>query len=159
MAVEIERKFLVVDDSWQSAVSEQYFIAQGYLSVDAERTIRVRLKGEEGFLTIKGRPKGLVRREFEYQIPVADVQTMLDTMCDRPPIKKRRYEVFFQGHLWEIDVFEGVNAGLILAEVELKRPDEQVSLPPWVGSEVTGDPKYYNARLVEHPFQDWESES
>lgn len=159
MGVEIERKFLVADDRWRQSVVNEYPIAQGYLSVDQEQTIRVRRRGEQAFLTIKGRPQGLVRREFEYEIPLADVETMLRTLCNRPLIEKRRYEVPFQGHLWEIDVFEGENAGLIVAEVELKRPDEEVALPPWIGPEVTGDPKYYNARLVEHPFQNWESES
>lgn len=155
MGTEIERKFLVATSSWRSQIRRQFEIAQGYLSTDADRTIRVRICDEQGLLTIKGRPQGLVRREFEYDIPVEDARQLLAEFCDGHPIQKRRHEVDVGDHVWEIDVFSGANAGLVLAEVELEYPDEAIEIPPWVGDEVTGDVRYYNSRLVEEPYETW----
>lgn len=156
MGIEIERKFLVVDEGWKDAVCRKYPIAQGYISRQAERTVRVRIKGEKGYLTLKGQARGLVRREFEYEIPVDDARTILSTLCQGPLIEKCRYEVEVGDHLWEVDVFEGENAGLVVAEIELRRPDEEFLLPSWVGQEVTGQVQYYNARLVDRPYSSWD---
>ena len=156
MGVEIERKFLVVSDDWRDGVRSEITMAQGYLSTTAEHTVRIRLRDDRALLTIKGRPKGLVRREFEYEIPRDDARIMLDELCVGAAIEKTRFEVPYGDHLWEVDVFDGRNKGLVVAEVELRRPDEEVDLPPWIGDEVTGQPRYYNARLVERPFDGWD---
>lgn len=155
MGTEIERKFLVCGEDWQHDVRRRVRIYQGYLSVEPDRTVRVRVEGDTALLTIKGRAKGLVRREFEYDIPVDDGRQMLEEFCKGETIEKTRHEVPFGDHLWEIDVFAGANRGLILAEVELDRADAEFERPQWVGDEVTGQVRYYNARLVEEPFQQW----
>lgn len=154
MAQEVERKFLVCNDSWRPGASGTLF-RQGYLSTDPARTVRVRLEGDRGMLTIKGLTRGIRRAEFEYPIPATEAATLLDTLCLQPLIEKIRYRLEFGGHLWEIDEFAGGNAGLVLAEVELSSEDEQVELPPWAGREVSSDPRYFNANLVRHPFRDW----
>ncbi|APG26762.1 adenylate cyclase [Syntrophotalea acetylenivorans] len=157
MAIEIERKYLVRSDKWRKeAVGTAY--RQGYLTVDPERTVRVRIAGDKGFLTIKGKTEGISRSEFEYSIPLAEATQLLDTLCLRPLIEKVRYKVNYSQHLWEIDVFAGVNEGLVLAEVELESSDDQVELPPWAGKEVTSDPRYYNASLSKFPYQSWDKE-
>lgn len=154
MAKEIERKFLLGNDSWRPGAGGTLF-RQGYLSTDPERTVRVRLEGERGVLTIKGLSRGISRAEFEYPIPAAEAAELLDTLCLQPLIEKTRYRVEHAGHLWEIDEFAGDNAGLVLAEVELASEDEALELPPWVGAEVSTDPRYFNANLVRHPFRSW----
>lgn len=153
MGTEIERKFLVTSDRWRQGAEGTPFV-QGYLSTVPERTVRVRRMGDAGALTIKGKAAGLVRSEFEYPLPLADTLALLE-MCERPLISKIRYRVTHEGRPWEVDVFEGENAGLIVAEVELSHPREQVSLPAWVGDEVTHDPRYLNANLVKRPFASW----
>ncbi len=154
MAIEIERKFLLRNDDWRSgAVGTSY--RQGYLTIDPERTVRVRIAGDQGFLTIKGKTEGMSRSEFEYCIPLADATQLLDTLCLRPLIEKVRYCVPYADCLWEIDEFAGENAGLILAEIELETSDQQVELPLWVGKEVTTDPRYYNASLSQNPYRNW----
>jgi adenylate cyclase len=153
MPSEIERKFLVADDSWRDG-TPGVRIAQGYLTQDPERTVRVRIAGERAWLTIKGRTEGISRAEFEYAIPAADALALLG-LCLPSVIDKTRHEVSFGGHLWEIDVFHGENDGLVTAEVELA--DEAISpeLPPWVGAEVSADPRYFNARLAAVPYAKW----
>ncbi len=154
MGTEIERKFLVRGDGWrQGAAGTRY--RQGYLSTAAERNVRVRLAGARGFLTVKGRAEGLTRLEFEYEIPAADAERLLDELCRKPLIEKTRFVVEHRGATWEIDEFEGVNAGLVVAEVELEDEDQEVDLPPWVGAEVSEDPRYLNASLVDKPFATW----
>jgi CYTH domain-containing protein len=153
MAKEIERKFLVTGDAYRSADSQ--VLRQGYLNRDKHRTVRVRTKGPHGFLTIKGITVGATRDEFEYAIPLADANQMLDCMCERPLIEKRRYVFSYQGKKWEIDEFEGENAGLVIAEVELSDERELFDKPEWVGQEVTHDTRYLNANLVEHPYCRW----
>jgi len=154
MGTEIERKFLVRGDAWRSrAEGEPY--RQGYLSVDPERTVRVRVAGTRGDLTVKGKSAGLARDEFEVPLPLADAHELLDRLCLRPLIEKVRYRVEHEGHVWEVDEFAGENQGLVLAEVELASPDEAVELPAWAGQEVSDDPRYYNANLVHHPFGTW----
>jgi len=153
MAAEIERKFLVADDSWRDGIPGVR-IAQGYLSQDPDRTVRVRLAGENAWLTIKGRTQGITRAEFEYAIPADDARTLLE-MCLPSVIDKTRHEVSYGGHLWEIDVFHGDNEGLVIAEVELA--DESISpeLPPWVGAEVSSDARYFNSCLAALPYRKW----
>lgn len=154
MGQEIERKFLLCNDSWRSGASGILF-RQGYLSTDRERTVRVRLEGECGVLTIKGLSSGISRAEFEYPIPAAEAALLLDTLCLQPLIEKTRYRVEHAGHIWEIDEFAGDNAGLVLAEVELTSEEDVVEIPPWAGAEVSSDPRYFNANLVRHPFRCW----
>jgi CYTH domain-containing protein len=155
MGIEIERKFLVAGTAWrENATSVR--CCQGYLCPGSGVTVRVRTMGEQGFLTVKGRGMGLARPEFEYAIPLADATELLATLCVKPLIIKDRYRVEHAGLVWEVDVFAGENEGLVLAEVELAEPDQAVSLPAWVGAEVSGDPRYYNASLVRNPFSRWE---
>jgi adenylate cyclase len=148
---EIERKFLVADDSWNDG-SPGVRLAQGYLSLDPERTVRVRLAGETGWITVKGRTRGITRSEFEYPIPQADARDLLE-MCLPAVIDKTRHRIDFGGHVWEVDVFHGANEGLVLAEVELDDESVSPALPPWLGAEVSDDARYFNANLASHPFQ------
>jgi CYTH domain-containing protein len=141
-----------VDEQWRVADGTKY--RQGYLSTDKERTVRVRIAGNKAMLTIKGITQGASRAEYEYEIPVEDAEELLD-LCQRPIIEKWRHEIEHAGMTWEVDEFFGDNQGLVLAEVELDSPDEAFDLPPWVGKEVTDDPRYFNANLVNHPFRNW----
>jgi CYTH domain-containing protein len=150
VASEIERKFLVTGDSWNDG-SPGVRIAQGYLSRDPDRSVRVRLAGEEAWLTIKGRTEGITRTEFEYAIPVDDARVLLE-MCPPPVIDKTRHRIPFGGHVWEVDVFHGANEGLVIAEVELADESVAIDPPPWVGAEVSSDPRYYNASLAVSPL-------
>jgi len=154
MAKEIERKFLVTGEPWRAA-SPGATYRQGYLSSQPERSVRVRSDGTKAKLTVKGLTRGATRDEFEYEIPLADAEAMLDQLCERPLIEKTRYLVPFGGRTWEIDVFEGDNRGLVVAEVELASEDQPLTLPPWVAREVTDDPRYFNANLVQNPFKNW----
>ncbi len=154
MGREIERKFLVRSDGWRQGPAGR-MVRQGYLSADAERTVRIRLVEDRAFLTVKGKSEGLVRREYEYPIPVEDATELLDHLCLRQLIEKTRYRREVHGRNWEIDEFWGENQGLILAEVELAAPDEVVKLPDWVGKEVSHDPRYYNANLAKIPYSRW----
>ncbi|MBT8469405.1 MAG: CYTH domain-containing protein, partial [Deltaproteobacteria bacterium] len=147
MPQEIERKFLVVGDGWRDAARRTPF-RQGFLSTVPERTVRVRVAGARGTITVKGKTVGATREEFEYEIPLLDAERMLDTLCKRPLIEKVRHRLTVGRHLWEVDVFEGENAGLVIAEVELESEDEAFEKPHWLGKEVTGDERYYNARLA-----------
>ena len=154
MAKEIERKFLVWDESFK-LFSAGVIYRQGYLNQDKERTVRVRVAGDQAFITIKGLTNGMERLEFEYAIPIEDGNELLESICIKPLIEKIRYNIESDGHLWEVDVFKGDNEGLIVAEVELQSAEEQVILPDWVGKEVTGDARYYNSNLVINPFKEW----
>jgi adenylate cyclase len=154
MGEEIERKFLVTGDGWREAARGTPY-RQGFLSTEPERTVRVRAAGSKGTITIKGKSVGARRPEFEYEIPLADAQRMLDTLCKRPLVEKVRYALAWGRHTWEIDVFEGDNAGLVVAEIELGSEDEAFDEPEWLGEEVTDDPRYFNSNLVENPFCAW----
>ena len=156
MGREIERKFLVDGTGWRTGQGVEY--RQGYLSTVKERTVRVRRAGEKAYLTIKGANVGSTRCEYEYEIPVADADEILD-LCPRPLVEKRRYRVDYAGLTWEIDEFTGAKEGLVLAEVELTSADVAVRQPPWVGKEVTDDPRYFNANLVEYPYRNWSSDT
>jgi len=154
MATEIERKFLVSSAEWKGdAVGHR--LQQGYLSLDKARTIRVRVAEERAWINIKGLTRGITRSEFEYPVPLEDARRMLDELCIRPVIDKTRYLVPCGRHRWEVDEFHGRNAGLVIAEIELAREDEDFERPHWLGEEVSGDPRYFNASLVTRPFLDW----
>jgi CYTH domain-containing protein len=154
MPQEIERKFLVASDAWRSGAAGKRY-RQGYLSTDPARTVRVRVAGDAGFLTVKGSSTGAARAEYEYPIPVAHAEEMLDALCLRPLVEKTRYRIPFGGLTWEVDEFAGDNAGLVVAEVEIEAENQAVALPPWVGREVTGDGRYANASLVARPYCTW----
>ncbi len=154
MGTEIERKYLLGDDSWKAGARGKLY-RQGYLSAAVERNVRVRIIGDRGYLTVKGRASGITRLEFEYEIPFADAESMLDKLCLKPLIEKTRYLVEHSGLTWEVDEFAGDNAGLVVAEVELEDEAQRVELPPWVGREVTDDPRYLNSNLVKQPFRTW----
>ena len=153
MASEIERKFLVTGEDWRSGEATKY--RQGYLNLDKDRTVRVRVAGDSAYLTVKGRTEGATRQEYEYRIPPDDANEMLTNLCHRPLIEKCRYLVRHGGLDWEIDEFFGDNAGLVVAEVELESEDQHFDRPAWLGEEVTSDPRYYNASLVQHPYHTW----
>lgn len=155
MATEIERKFLVTGDSWRGAVESQQHVMQGYLANGENATVRVRVKGDAAYLTIKGMMTGISRAEYEYQIPVADAQAMLKDLAVSPAIDKTRYLVRCGAHVWELDVFAGDNAGLVMAELELASEDESFQLPEWAGEEVSDDLRYYNVNLSLHPYKRW----
>lgn len=153
--IEIERKFLVLSDQFKKEADKTTFISQGFLSTDPDRTVRVRLKGEIGFLTIKGQSNasGTSRQEWEYEIPATEARELLE-LCP-VTVEKFRYEIRAGKHLFEVDEFLGLNSGLVVAEIELNREDEQFERPVWLGKEVTGLVKYYNAQLAQHPFCHW----
>ena len=155
MSLEIERKFLVTGDFSRQVTSAQR-IVQGYICPQPGRTVRVRIRGEEGFLTIKGASdeKGLSRYEFEQKIPLADAEELLK-LCEPGAIDKVRNLVPAGKHTWEVDVFHGDNEGLVLAEIELESEDEPFGRPEWIGQEVSGDRRYYNSMLTKHPYRVW----
>ncbi len=155
MSTEIERKFLVKNDSWRACAQDDTRIRQGYLAHDARVTVRVRIRGESAYLTIKGATSGISRAEFEYPIPVGDAQAMLDDLAASPLIEKVRYRVPCGSHVWDLDVFGGDNTGLVMAEVELAAEEAAFDMPEWAGKEVSDDPRYYNVNLARHPFSHW----
>lgn len=152
MGIEIERKFLVVGDTWRTAPA--VYFCQGYLSRSKERTVRVRVAGELGYLTIKGATTGASRAEFEYEIPLEDAKQLL-ALCDGPLIEKYRRKISHEGMLWEVDEFLCENEGLVVAEIELESEAQAFTKPDWVGVEVTHDQRYYNSNLSAHPFSQW----
>ncbi|GAB4267179.1 MAG: CYTH domain-containing protein [Candidatus Rifleibacteriota bacterium] len=154
MGKEIEKKYLVKGDDWKkSAKGIRY--RQGYLSTAKERTVRVRIIDDKGFLTIKGITENASRVEYEYEIPANEADDMLLNLCEKPLIEKKRYQIEFSGLTWEVDEFFGDNEGLIVAEVELESEDHEVDLPDWIGEEVTSDPRYFNSNLTKNPFKNW----
>lgn len=154
MGIEIERKFLVKSDEWRP-LGKQIFYQQGYLLADKNRTIRIRTFDEKGFITIKGSSKGISRSEFEYEIPVEEAKMILETLCEKPLIKKYRTKIKFNNLIWEVDEFIDENYGLIIAEVELEHENQKIKIPNWIGKEVSGDIKYNNSMLVKNPFTKW----
>jgi len=154
MGTEIERKFLVRDESWRAGAADRRGLRQGYLAIDRQTTVRVRTDGAEAWLTLKGPQVGLVRAEFEYRIPREDAEALLE-LCGGRLVEKVRHRVPFGRHVWEIDEFLGANAGLVVAEVELSQPDEPLERPGWLGSEVSEDSRYLNASLSLRPFGTW----
>jgi adenylate cyclase len=161
MGIEIERKFLVTNNNWRTAAHKVVLMAQGYLNdlvvVEGgaqKASVRVRIEGEAAFLNIKSRQKGTTRQEFEYAIPVSDARALLD-LCVGGRIEKHRHYVEHAGHLWEVDEFLGDNAGLVVAEIELRSADEVFVMPEWVGKQVTDSLRYYNLALASHPYSQW----
>jgi len=155
MAMEIEHKFLIRDERWRREVERSVRMRQGYLTSDAHCSVRVRIAGDQGHLNIKSGTLGIQRSEYEYPIPLAEAEEILDTLCEQPLLEKTRHFVRFGGHLWEIDEFEGDNTGLIVAEVELSRVDEPFDRPDWLGADVSHDIRYYNSQLARHPYRTW----
>lgn len=155
MATEIERKFLLADESWRDQANRSQRLVQGYLSRGENGSVRVRIRGQHAELNIKSTRDGIHRLEYEYQIPLADAEEMLEKIALKPLIEKTRYWVENEGQQWEIDVFHADNAGLILAEIELDHADQPFERPTWLGTEVSTDPRYYNTYLCEHPFNSW----
>ena len=154
MAQEIERKFLITGEAWRELANGTTY-RQGYLSTVKERTVRVRTIDDKGFLTIKGITVGATRAEYEYEIPASDANEMLDDLCEQPIIEKNRFKVPLDGLIWEIDEFDGVNAGLIVAEVELESENQEFTKPEWIGEEVSNDPRYFNSNLIANPYTTW----
>ena len=154
MGVEIERKFLLAGDGWRK-LGEPVLLRQGYLSSNPDRTVRVRIEGATGTLTIKGRSVGATRSEWEYEIPLDEAGELLDRLCEQPVIEKHRRRIAFGAHIWEIDEFLGANQGLVVAEVELEFEEQQFDKPEWIGEEVTHDRRYFNSSLISQPFSAW----
>ena len=154
MGKEIERKYLVADTSWKTD-SQPEQCRQGYICPGTGKTVRVRVKSGKGYLTFKDEGEGISRREYEFEVPIADAEEMLEYLCEKPLIEKDRYTIEYEGMSWEVDEFKGENEGLIVAEVELEKEDQLYSLPKWIGKEVTGDPRFYNVALVKNPFSKW----
>jgi adenylate cyclase len=155
MGTEIERKFLVINDNWRMTADTCINVIQGYFTTDKKCSIRVRLSGDKANLNIKSATLGVTRAEFDYPIPAAEAQEMLELLCIKPLIEKKRYLVHFGQHLWEVDVFSGENKGLVVAEIELAHIDEDFIRPDWIGAEVSHDPRYYNVCLVKKPYKNW----
>lgn len=154
MGLEIERKFLLANDDWRALAQQTRLLRQGYLSRDPKRVVRVRIDGEQGFLTIKGKTEGISRGEWEYPLPLAEAQQLLQ-LCDAPLVEKYRSKVSFGGMLWEVDEFLGANAPLIIAEIELDDEAQEFARPPWLGMEVSHDARYTNANLSHQPYAQW----
>jgi adenylate cyclase len=152
--VEIERKFLVAGDAWREGVDGVRY-RQGYLAASDAANVRVRSGGGRGFLTVKGARAGVTRAEFEYEIPVADADAMIETLCGTWVLEKTRYRVPYGNHVWDVDEFHGPNASLVIAEIELNHEDESFPVPPWIGEEVSHDDRYANAYLAAHPWTRW----
>ncbi len=155
MNVETEKKFLVKQDLWNKVKKEGAIYRQGYLLRDKDKTIRIRLvEGEHGYITVKGKPEGASRLEYEYTIPEKDARELLAKFCDTI-VSKKRYKIKVHGKLWEVDEFMDDNDGLVIAEIELEDEAEKFTLPGWIDKEVTGDQHYYNSELSVNPYKNW----
>lgn len=157
MGTEIERKFLVASDAWRTEATQCSVFCQGYLASEGGNTVRIRLDGRQGWLTVKGPTEGMRRAEFEYGVPLEDAEALL-SLCAGRIVEKKRHRIPVGSHLWEIDEFAGLNAGLTMAEVELAAEADIVSLPGWLGREVTGDRRFDNANLSRFPYSQWPAE-
>ena len=153
---EVERKFLVNNERFKKEAFDTFSIKQGFLNTHPERTVRVRVRGEQGWITIKGISSqgGTSREEWEYLVPKEEAEQLLE-LCEAGVIDKTRYLVSVENHLYEVDVFSGSNEGLIVAEIELNHPDDPYPKPDWLGEEVTGDTRYYNSMLSQKPYKNW----
>lgn len=154
MGVEIERKFLLASDAWRG-LGQPVLLRQGYLSSNPDRTVRVRIAGGAGSITIKGRSLGATRAEWEYPIPLEDAADLLERLCEQPLVEKYRHRIGVGSHVWEVDEFLGVNQGLVVAEIELASETEAFDKPDWVGQEVTHDRRYFNSSLIKAPYSSW----
>ena len=155
MSLEIERKFLVCGE-FSNEATEATEIVQGYLSTAPGSTVRIRIRGEKGYITVKGKSdeSGIGRYEWEKEIPVDEARELL-RLCEPYPVEKTRYLVPFRGHIFEVDVFRGANSGLVMAEIELGSPGEPFDKPSWLGEEISGDPRYFNSALSVKPYMSW----
>ena len=156
MPIEIERKFLLKDESWRKLVIKSKNITQGYLANTGRSSIRIRLSDDHASLNIKSMTIGVTRTEFDYPVPAEEAKILLQELCTGPLIEKTRHYIEYRGHTWEIDEFSGENAGLIVAEIELDDQNEGFAVPDWLGNEVSHDPRYYNICLTEHPYSAWD---
>lgn len=154
MGIEIERKFLLVGNAWRT-LGQVTLLRQGYLSSTPDRTVRVRIEGDAGTLTIKGRSHGATRAEWEYPIPLNEAAELLDGLCEQPIIEKYRRRIACGAHVWEVDEFLGVNLGLVVAEIELSSEGDAFDKPDWIGEEVTHDRRYFNSSLIRTPYSRW----
>jgi CYTH domain-containing protein len=156
MPQEIERKFLVKNDGWKSHAGSGERFRQSFIySRGGKCVVRIRIAGQQAYVTLKGKPVNFTRPEFEYPIPLDDARQMLENLCDSSAVEKTRYEVKYHDKFWIVDVFEGNNAGLVMAEIELGSETEQFDLPQWAGQEVTADYRYCNSNLAQNPYQAW----
>jgi len=155
MPIEIERKFLLSNNTWRDEVVKSSRIRQGYMGIIDKASVRIRIQGDKANINVKSATLDIRRMEYEYEIPLDEAEEMLDQLCNQPQIDKTRFIVKRDGHVWEIDEFYGDNEGLTVAEVELGSEDEAVIKPDWIGEEVTTDPRYYNVSLIKHPFKEW----
>lgn len=155
MAIEIERKFLLRDQSWRLNADAGTVMRQGYLSNNSKSSIRVRIEDERANLNIKSSTPGTVRSEYEYVIPLSDAEELLAALCHDSIIEKIRYHVEFSGFIWELDVFSGANSGLVVAEIELRELSQDFPRPSWLGREVSDQIRYYNSHLAGYPYCDW----
>jgi len=155
MATEIERKFLLKNNSWRDAVVKSIYFKQGYLIGSEKASVRVRIEGEIANINIKSATLGITRKEYEYPIPLSDADELLNSLCDKNYIEKIRHYVIVDEHEWEIDEFKGDNQGLIVAEIELKNELEEFTHPIWIGKEVSTEKKYYNSLLINKPYKSW----
>ncbi|MEX2517015.1 MAG: CYTH domain-containing protein [Gammaproteobacteria bacterium] len=155
MGVEIERKFLLVNDHWRNQTERSERQVQGYLGSVESCSIRIRVVGEQANLNIKSATLGIERQEYDYPVPLAEAEEILQHLCKKSLIEKIRHYLPLAGHVWEIDEFLGDNSGLVVAEIELADVNEAFTRPDWLGSEVSDDPRYYNVCLVEHPYSNW----
>lgn len=155
MGIEIERKFLLKDDSWQKEAKDLLVLRQGYIKNSVEKVVRIRTSNKRGFITVKGKTENLSRLEYEYEIPFSDAEEMLDSLCEKPLIEKKRFLIHHRGFNWSVDKFLGLNLGLVVAEIELETEEQPFELPPWTGQEVTWDPRYFNSNLIENPYSTW----
>ncbi|MBR4840289.1 MAG: CYTH domain-containing protein [Paludibacteraceae bacterium] len=153
MNLEIERKFLLKDDSWKAGNIGIHY-KQAYLNEPGGNTVRVRIEGDEAKLTIKSKAIGISRQEFEYTIPLADAEALF-LLARTPIVEKYRYKIPYAGNIWEVDEFVGQNEGLVVAEIELNSENQAFEKPSWIGDEVTGDKRYYNSHLARHPYSEW----
>jgi adenylate cyclase len=156
MGAEIERKYLVKNTLWKPKVETSIPITQGYITRRGNASVRVRLTDKNAFVTLKGARNGIQRAEYEYPIPREDAEEMLATLAHQPLVEKTRHLIPNGNHVWELDVFDGANKGLVTAEIELASTDEAFEIPEWVGDDVSDDPRYANANLVKNPFTTWD---
>ena len=155
MAIEIERKFLLKNETWRQQADDGKDYIQGYLLGSKQASVRIRIEGNKAFINIKSATLGIRRQEYEYAIPVNDAKELLNNLCEQPLIEKTRYLIKEYDLCWEIDVFKGQNQGLVVAEVELSSEQQSFHKPAWLGEEVSDDPRYYNVSLVKHPYTMW----
>lgn len=160
MGIEIERKFLLKNDDWKELVSTSKYFKQGYLVPAtnndlAKSSVRIRIEGDNANVNIKSMTLSISRQEYEYAIPLEDANKMLNELCEQPLIEKTRHIVKYEDHEWEVDVFAGENEGLVVAEIELQKEDEDFSIPDWIGEEVSDQTKYYNVNLIHNPYSSW----